>query len=394
MTAGPLRVQVHAADLGGCGHYRVIWPAETLAVADPQLEVELLGPNDAGEAFRASVDLAGTIAAHGPDTVARMQAGTFNPRDTILGGLHPDSVPAADVVVLQRPLTAHLVQIIPLLQRRGIAVVVETDDDFETIDRRNIAHATVDPAKDRHRNYLHLRAAADLADLVTVTTPALAKRYGAHGRVAVIPNYVPTRYLHTIAPPRPAGDQTVRVGWSGSLNTHPGDLETVAGPVAAVLARHRLTFHHIGEPDQARMRQALALPDAVPYATTGEWLPLGQYPAAMALLDIGIVPLRLSPFNEAKSWLKGLEFAAVGVPFIASPTGPYRQLAEEHGIGLVAGSRRDWRTLLDRLIVDADYRYELGEQNRARARALTLEPNTHQWANAWHQAAANRKANA
>ena len=374
-----MKVQAHAADMGGCGHYRMIWPAQA-AHFNELADVDLRTPDDGTPAFPLSVDVMATARA-GRTVLAEELAGDID----------------ADVVVIQRPLTPALVTVCRALKRAGIAVVVELVDDFEHIDPRNTAWPTVQPHLAEHnggRSWRNLAECCDIADLVTVSTPALAARYGAHGRVAIIPNYVPTRYLHTIAPPRPASDQTVRVGWSGSLNTHPGDLETVAGPVASVLARHGLTFHHIGEPDQARMRQALALPASVPYATTGAWLPLGQYPAAMALLDIGIVPLRPGPFNEAKSWLKGLEFAAVGVPFIAAPTGPYRQLADEYGIGLVAATRRDWRALLERLVVDVDYRYELGEQNRARARALTLEPNTDQWANAWHQAAANRKANA
>ena len=61
--------------------------------------------------------------------------------------------------------------------------------------------------------------------------------------------------------------------------------------------------------------------------------------AQVAQLDTGIVPLQRSRFNEAKSNLKGLEYAALGVPFVASPTAEYERLAEskfEAGRGTIA----------------------------------------------------------
>lgn len=389
-----MRVQVHAADLGGCGHYRLLWPAAALEVADPSLELEVLTPDDGiAESFRGRADIPATVAKHGPDTLDRMARYDLDPRAVVIGEL--EEVPDVDVVVLQRPLTAHLVDVVRILQRHGLTVVVEVDDDFDTIHPRNIAHPTVDPRLDAFRNREHLTAACELADIVVVTTPALAARYGSHGRVRIVPNYVPVRYLHVLPRDREPGDVEVRVGWSGSLDTHPGDLEETGGTVGAVLRERGLKFHHIGPPQQERIRRALGLHIDTLYATTGEWLPLLKYPVAMAMVDVGLVPLALSPFNEAKSWLKGLEFASVGVPFIASPTGPYRQLHDDHGIGILAASPRDWRRELSRLLDDADYRYELGADYRRRARELTIENHITEWADAWQDAmveAANRKS--
>jgi hypothetical protein len=41
-------------------------------------------------------------------------------------------------------------------------------------------------------------------------------------------------------------------------------------------------------------------------------------------IHVGLVPLTRGPFNEAKSYLKGLEYAAAGIPFIATPTEEYQ----------------------------------------------------------------------
>ncbi len=34
---------------------------------------------------------------------------------------------------------------------------------------------------------------------------------------------------------------------------------------------------------------------------------------------VGIAPLVDRPFNRSKSWIKGLEYSAFGLPFVASP---------------------------------------------------------------------------
>lgn len=387
-----MRVRIHPADLGACGHYRLIWPAQRFGThwrGDP-VAIELVQPGTPAAAFDARADIEATYARHGFAAVTeQLETGTFDPRDMVLGRLADDI--AADVVVLQRPLTNHLVDIVRILQADGIAVVVETDDSFEHIHRRNIAHHLT-ARTDRHKNADHLAAACELADWVTVTTPALADIYGRHGRVSIIPNYIPDTYYQT-EDDSPRGRGEVRVGWSGSLDTHPGDLEVTHGAVAAVLDRYGLGFYHIGKPsEQAAIRRALQLRPSTPYGSTGGWLPLAQYPKAVAMLDIGIVPLAAGPFNEAKSWLKGLELAALGRPFVASPTGPYVELAEQHGIGILARSRRDWRNRLAELVEDPDLRYDVGRQNRRRARALALERNLDPWRAAWSAALDNRKA--
>jgi hypothetical protein len=61
----------------------------------------------------------------------------------------------------------------------------------------------------------------------------------------------------------------------------------------------------------------------------------------MLHFDIGIVPLNDIPFNEAKSNIKGLEYAAAGIPFVAGPTSEYKVLAAD-GVGRVASSDTEW----------------------------------------------------
>lgn len=379
-----MRVTVHPAGDDACGLYRMVSPARVLA--------------DQGADVRLTRDLT--------FRVARDRGG--NP---ICLTREPDT----DVVVLQRPLHRAKLDLVDLLQRAGVAVVVELDDDFGAVPPSNVAHL------DAHREWmttrqwsetvggplpveratgpdgrewvrapgvlapssdLWLRRACKAADLVTCTTPALAERYAPHGRVAVLPNLVPERYLSIEAPPH---DGTV-VGWGGSVATHVGDLESTGGGVARAVAESGARFHVIGT--GVRVAKALGLADE-PTATG--WVELEAWPAALAALDVGIVPLAPGRFNEAKSALKMLEYTSVGVPAVVAPTPDNLRLFEE-GIGQVATTPDEWHGLVSAMATNDAWRTELAAASRDAAARLTYEAHAGRWWDAWTQALANRRA--
>jgi spore maturation protein CgeB len=74
--------------------------------------------------------------------------------------------------------------------------------------------------------------------------------------------------------------------------------------------------------------------------------------------------------------------ASVGVPFVASPTEPYRWLAKL-GAGVLARDQDEWRRELRSLICDQDRRAELAASGVRAAEQLTIEGNAHLWAEAW-----------
>jgi hypothetical protein len=341
-----VRVAVYPADVGRCGH-RLIWPAQ--ALADQGADVDLVMSDE--------------------PTERQLQAQWV---DDVDGAAHLLDVmaPDADVVVLQRPLQRTLVEAIPMLQGKGVRVVVEVDDDFSAMSRRNISWRACHPSTSPDRNWHHVAQACRLADLVTVTTPALARRYGGHGRVVIVPNHIPASYLDIERESRGG----VSVGWTGSVATHPDDLQVTRGAVARAMRGTDARFMVVGTGKGVCDRLGL---DAEPAATG--WLPLDEYPHAVARLDVGIVPLELSAFNEAKSALKMTEFAALGVACVASPTGSNLAVPA----GCIAHKPKDWERLLRTLIVDIDHRAEVAGHARAWAATQTVEGNCGQWFDAW-----------
>lgn len=284
-----------------------------------------------------------------------------------------------DLLIVQRPLSSSLHSLIVQAKKQGIAVVVELDDDFSCVHPKNRAWRLIQPVTSPHANYEWLYKSAHLADLVTVSTPALSF-YGEEGRVEVLPNCVPASIFNVKASPG-----SVRgIGWTGTIQTHPEDLTVTAGHVARAAYATKTPIRIVG--DGVGVAGQLGMKSLDDVQSTG-WIPLeGYYQAIADNMSVGIVPLEKSRFNEAKSNLKGLEMAALGIPFVASDTAEYRRLAEL-GIGQVVHQESDWNTALKKLISSPIKRSKLGKQYQEIVKEnLVYEDNSHKWLTAWEKA--------
>lgn len=348
------RIAVYPADLGGCGYYRMTWPARAL-IAEGH-DIDLVMPDEPAE--------------------RQIQAQWIrrdDGHDTLLSIAPVD----ADVVVIQRPLSDTLAHAVPMLQAQGIKVVVEIDDDFEAISPRNVSWSAVQPHLSPRRNKAWLAAACHAADWVVASTPALAARYAGHGRVSVVRNRVPAWYLDIEHGYGDRPDDDVLVGWSGSVDTHPDDLQVTGGGVARAVRSTGAIFCVVGTGKGVRRNLGLAVePTAI------GWLPIEEYPRVLGLLDIGIVPLELTDFNAAKSSLKMMEMAALGVVPVVSPTPENLRLWGE-AVGTVADNPRRWEGIVKRLVLDGDHRAELAARSREVMRRHTIEGNADEWLAAW-----------
>lgn len=333
--------------------YRCIWPAVALTVQGADVQLVLPG-----------------------DPLGWQVQGQFWTDDRsephLIDVVHPD----ADILVIQRPMKDIWPHAIPRLQAKGVRVVVEIDDDFDAISRRNVSWSNVQPQNNPTNNRDHLRRACALADHVVVSTPALAARYGRHGRVSVVPNMVPARYLDVTA----AAHDGVIVGWSGSIETHPDDLQVCGAGVAQAVAATGATFAVVGTGRGVQQRLGLREP-----VRACGWRPIDEYPTAMAQIDVGIVPLELSAFNEAKSALKMMEFAALGVPAVVSPTSDNLRM-HHYGLGWIAEKPKNWQRCVSSLVREQGVREHVAGQGREIMRDFTIEGNCGRWWDAWTKA--------
>lgn len=351
-----MRVAVYPADRWGCGSHRMIWPGETLR--------------------RQGYDV----------TVVRsenrhVEMVVDNNDDRVVDVKVPDE---ADVVVLQRVTHRYLAQAVRVMREQGVTVIVDVDDDLSTIHPDNPAFHHLHPRSADHNvgrgigmhTWSNLGEACREASLVTATTPALVERYG-HGHGVVIPNYLAEHYYGV-----PHVDSDV-VGWPASLRSHPND-PAVVGNAVSRLVDAGFTFQVASVAEDVGHAFGLA-EDRV--QKPAQVIPLYDWPGELARLGVGITPLADTKFNAAKSWLKPLELAAVGVPWVGSPRVEYDRL-HRLGCGVLVSRPKDWFRVLRSLLTDAGRRAELSDAGRDVAATLRLEDHAWRWWEAWSDALA------
>jgi glycosyltransferase involved in cell wall biosynthesis len=112
--------------------------------------------------------------------------------------------------------------------------------------------------------------------------------------------------------------------------------------------------------------------------STHQMVPIFEYPILFEGIDIGLVPLSDKPFNYSKSAIKGMEYTAAGVPFIAARTPEYQWLYKEHNVGRTAKNPADWKKHLTQLL-DPSVRAEDRQRNRENVKALDINNTWPDW---------------
>jgi hypothetical protein len=285
----------------------------------------------------------------------------------------------ADVYVFQQRFEFGMPTAILRLRKAGKVVVTETCDLYDDLDPGSPAATTLR----RHANRMSVDAlnlGFAVSDAVTVSTPALAEHYGRYNAdVRVLPAYLDWEMWEHVELQCEVERPRIRVGWMGWLSARGSDLDALAGWLPKWLLAHPdVDFVSIGErPGEQRVHTHLSVPRWQRGTVAG--VPFGRLNTIVPTIDIGLVPLSLNEFNECKSWLKGLEYAACGIPCVASPTGQYREFVDDGNDGLLASSPEEWMAALDLLVGDEELRREMGRAARAKAARMTIQREAHQW---------------
>lgn len=91
--------------------------------------------------------------------------------------------------------------------------------------------------------------------------------------------------------------------------------------------------------------------------------------AVNAECDVGIMPLRDTPWEQGKCAYKLIQYMVCGLPTVASPIGASRDVVIEGETGFFANTASDWVEKMDLLVCAAALRQRLGQAGRARVAA-------------------------
>jgi len=243
-----------------------------------------------------------------------------------------------NIIVLKLIMLGDVADAIPAAQKAGQKIVVDVDDFFEGLAITNKAYETTDPKRDPKNNRQHYLRIIEMADAVITSTPFLYDYYSKkRNNVFLIRNGIDiNRWTRR-------KDKAIRIptiGWVGATPWRSRDLEQLNPFLGPYLKQKGLKFHHSGHIVNAPLA-ATQLGVNINFVSTSPMRPINEYPLMFKDIDIGIVPLSDIPFNHAKSFIKGLEYAAAGVPFVASSSPEYLYL-EEKMVGRIARNKDEW----------------------------------------------------
>jgi len=262
---------------------------------------------------------------------------------------------------------------------QGAAVVWDNDDNLAATPR-GVAYDRVWNGFQGERRLTLMRRLWRLVDLVTTPSEALAEQLVREGapQAAVIPNYVPDRFLGPDRQPHPR----ITIGWTAALE-HAADVQRL--PILQALQR---LLDERDDVNVISLGLRLGLHSEryfhIPY------VPLAVLTRQLVEFDVGIAPLSDIEFNRSRSNVKLKEYAAARVPWLASPIGPYAGMGEKQGGRLVADER--WHEELVRLIEKPKDRRKLARRGEKWVAGETLSRNAHAWEGALARAVERARA--
>jgi hypothetical protein len=288
-----------------------------------------------------------------------------------------ESIMGWDVVVLKLLMSRDTPHQVEQARKAGQVVVVDVDDFYEGLTPDNQAWKATHPDENPERNRDHYLRVIENADVITVSTAFLLDWYSQrHPDVRLVRNGIDVGRWSRVKDR--AGWQP-RLGWVGGIPWRSGDLETMSEWLPGLAAEHGLTFHHSGHlPDRETFADKVGL--RADQVTTATMVPILEYPNLFSGFEVGLVPLTDIPFNHAKSTIKGLEYAAAGIPFVAHASPEYQRLADL-GVGRIASTPEEWVKHLTDLL---DPQVRRREAARQRAAVSDLHHMRHRGIE-WHQ---------
>jgi glycosyltransferase involved in cell wall biosynthesis len=240
--------------------------------------------------------------------------------------------------------------------KAGKQVIVDMDDDFNSIPKSNPAYPWIGPGAG---DGLYLKKLAEVlgsVQCITYASKELANRYKLPG--VYIPNYWDEENELWYGEPLPLGRTKTTIGWSGT-NTHHEDFALCEQSIHDVLKSHSDVnlmisndFDLYGRFSDVAEGQKVFIPG----------LSYDEYPTIYRYIDIMVAPLKDDFFNRAKSDVKLMECGARGIPWVASALPVF----EEWGAGgIIAGrpgSDVGWAEALNSLVENSELRTQLGQE--------------------------------
>jgi glycosyltransferase involved in cell wall biosynthesis len=282
------------------------------------------------------------------------------------GRFDPERLQGHDVIHVYRRCEPQLVKAIEAQRALGTAITWDNDDDPRLIPPESPVYKEIGGFQSA-KEFRKQRTMMSRAHLVTTTSRVLAERYAADidGETQVIENYLSA---DQVADPAGFSDAKV-IGWVAGLE-HRADAQKLQITETLRRVMERM-------PDVRVITVGVQLrldADRYRHIVAAEF---GDLPSIIRQFDVGIAPLSDIPMSAARSNIKVKEYAACGVPWLASARGPYVGLGEGEGGQLLGDD--EWEEGLVRFISARFRRRGLRRRAKSWAKSQLIGRHVGEW---------------
>jgi glycosyltransferase involved in cell wall biosynthesis len=174
-------------------------------------------------------------------------------------------------------------------------------------------------------------------------------------QIEIIPTVVDAQRYATVIH---ADDRQPVIGWVGSPATEQYVLDN-RHVLEQVCLKHNARLLLVGARKEITNQFGSVVPEVVAWSEDSE-------AAMIARMDIGIMPLRDSPWERGKCGYKIIQYMACGLPVVASPVGANVDIVRHGENGFLAAGAAAWQEGLEHLIESPSLRTRMGHAGRAR----------------------------
>lgn len=276
----------------------------------------------------------------------------------------------ADVLLLMRCFTSSCVDLVRDAKSLGLSIVYMTDDDFERLIDSEPGSPALAGLIDHLRSINaaeNIREMAASSDLAMVFSEDLRQKFAERTNTRLVPAMAGVEFYDRLTDqPRPEDQSNeIRIGYAGSL-THDRDVALITPSLGALLDKHDpyLIVESIGQrieglvghPRYRHFDHVAGLPAFSVLQHARSW-------------DIGLAPLEMTLFNEAKTDNKFRSYGAAGIPTVYTRIAHFVASVRDGETGLlVDNDESSWTAALERLIQDRQLRQHIARNAREEVR--------------------------
>ena len=299
----------------------------------------------------------------------------------------------AQIIIVQRPTDPRYYEWWEQAATQGKKIIYELDDFVNALAPSNPSFEFWNPFG---ANFARAMKLMKKAHAVQTTTDRLRNEYSLwNNRISVLPNYLDSTIWDVPAWTASKWDEyykrkndgIIRIGWAGAAS-HYEDLQSIEDVITKICQKYKnVHFCLMGYHGKDLFQKIPLAKSACP--NCGEQgqleklsgIKLLYYPSKLreVAFDIGIAPLIETGFNQGKSDIKIKEYAAVGIPVVATKMKPYSESVKEGFTGFLASNAKEWYDALELLIKDEVLRQKMGKNNYRWYKQNTIDKHIYKW---------------